>query len=255
MNLGPDEIIENILSEPLKLFSAHPEMQKLLRDMSLAVCADMNGIDPSHNLFPVLLAEKGCAQFEANFTAFLGQVQSLDSGFRVACGAGCSYCCSSHITLMPQEAFRIGLYLARNCTVDVFEDLAERCLQIEAELDRTTLEDFVGNYFRPCPFLVEDKCSIYEVRPILARNWISTDVEACIKSYNARNKITVPQNALIMIQKDLIYAGQAAYLADYGINGQICSFLPLMARIMTDFEGTYAGWLAGETLKGQLELK
>ncbi len=247
-------IVEKVLGHSLDLFREHPEMQKLLRDMSFAVCADLKGIDPEHNLFPKLLADKGIDFFEANFRAFLGQVQSLDPGFKVDCKAGCSYCCSSHITVMPQEAFNIALHLARNCSVDAFTELAEQCYAVSKELDDMTVEEFAENYFRPCPFLVDNECSIYEVRPIVARNWISTDVKACKKSYDSGNKVAVPQNSLIMVQKDLIYAGQAAYLDGFGINGQICSFIPLMGQVLADFEGTYAKWLSGDKLIGQFDL-
>lgn len=248
------ETVDRYLAQTLMLFADHPEMQKLLRDMSLAVSMDLNGMDSTHNLFPKLLADEGVRLFEANFNAILKQVQTLDPGFKPACQAGCSYCCSSHITLLPQEAFSIGLYLAGNCNVDLFSKLAEQCFDIASVLENYSLEDFAADYFRPCPFLLDKKCSIYEVRPIVCRNWISTDIDACIASFNSKNTVTVPQNSLIMVQKDVIYAGQAAYLASFGINGRICSFIPLMAQVMTDFEGTYSKWLAGEKLIGQFEL-
>lgn len=250
-----DEIVEKNLAPALKLFAEHPEMQNLLRDMSYAVCASLKGIEPSHRLFPKLLAEKGIELFEANFNAILAQIRILDPAFNVACAAGCSYCCSSHITLMPQEAFNIALHMARNFPEDIFEELSGLCCGIASELEKMSLAEFAGKYFRSCPLLVDDKCSIYDVRPVLARNWISTDLKACIASYESGNTITVPQNSLIMVQKELIYAGAAAYLDGFGINGQICSFIPLLAAAMTDFEGTYSRWLAGERLPGQFELK
>ncbi|NDV25763.1 YkgJ family cysteine cluster protein [Desulfovibrio sp. JC010] len=252
MKKSLDEVIDSILANVYPLFEEHPELKKLLRDMSLAVCADSGSISPEQELFPSLLAQKGIGLFEANFNAILGQVQSLDPAFKIACGAGCSYCCSSHITVTPQEGFHIGLHLAATRSADEFTELAEQCLAIAAGLESATLEEYAKNYFQPCPFLKADKCSIYEVRPVLARNWISTDVEACRKSFDSKNKISVPQNSLIMVQKDLIYAGQAAYLAGFNIDGNICSFMPLMAQIMTDFEGTYAKWLSGEKLAGQM---
>ncbi|WP_419778617.1 YkgJ family cysteine cluster protein [Maridesulfovibrio sp.] len=247
-----DEIIDSILENVYPLFEQHPELQKLLRDMSMAVCADSANISPDQELFPSLLAQKGIALFEANYNAILGQVQSLDPSFKIACKAGCSYCCSSHITVTPQEGFHIALHLAATRSTEEFTALAEQCVEIGVGLESTTIEEFAKNYFQICPFLKDDKCSVYDVRPVLARNWISTDVEACRKSFDSKNKISVPQNALVMVQKDLIYAGQAAYLAGFGIDGNICSFMPLMAQILTDFEGTYGKWLAGEKLNGQM---
>lgn len=246
-----DTIVNNILGHSLDLFREHPEMQKLLKDMSFAVCADLKGIDPGENLFPKLLTDKGIDFFEANFNAFLGQIQSIDPAFKIACKSGCSFCCSSHITIMPQEAFNICLHLARNYSTDAFTEIAEQCYSAAKELENTTLKKYAETYFSPCPFLIDNECSIYEVRPIVCRNWISSDVEICKQSYASKNKVTVPQNSLIMVQKDLIYAGQAAYLSEYNINGQICSFLPLLGEVMADFEGMYSRWLDGEKLEGQ----
>ncbi|GEM_PF-3641801 len=252
MNSRLNEIVDSGLAHVYSMFEAHPEMQKLLRDMSFAVCSDLGGVSPEHNLFPRLLAEKGVRFFEANFNAILGQVQSLDADFRIDCSEGCSYCCSSHITVMPQEAFNIGLHLAQKWGESDFTALAEECLETADHLEKTTLKEFTQNYFQPCPFLKENRCSIYEVRPIVCRNWISSSLEICIKSFESRNKIAVPQNAMIMVQKDLVFVGQEAYLADFGISGRIGSFLPLMAQVMTDFEGAYDRWLKGEVLTGQM---
>ncbi len=252
MNSRLNEIVDSGLAHVYTMFEAHPEMKKLLRDMSFAVCSDLGSVSPEHNLFPRLLAEKGVSFFEANFNAILGQVQSLDADFQIDCSEGCSYCCSSHITVMPQEAFNIGLHLAQKWGESDFTALAEECLETADHLEKTTLKEFTQNYFQPCPFLKENRCSIYEVRPILCRNWISTDLDACKKSFNTKNKVTVPQNALIMVQKDLVFSGQQAYLAGFGIKGGIGSFMPMLAQILTDFEGSYAKWLSGEKLDGQM---
>ncbi|WP_321402303.1 YkgJ family cysteine cluster protein [Maridesulfovibrio sp.] len=252
MSKSLDEIIDDGLAYVLPLFKEHPEMVRFLREMSMAVCADCGSITPEMQQFPLLLAEKGTALFGANFSAVLGQVENLDPEFKVVCAAGCSYCCSSHITLSPQEAFRIALHLAADRPEDEFIRLTEECLSAASEFVPGQLKVFAQSYFQPCPFLKDNRCSIYEVRPILCRNWISTDLEACRKSFNTQNKVTVPQNALIMVQKDLIFTGQQAYLAGFGIEGGIGSFMPMLAQILTDYEGSYAKWLGGEKLNGQL---
>ncbi|WP_027721300.1 YkgJ family cysteine cluster protein [Maridesulfovibrio zosterae] len=248
-----DRIVDDGLKHVLPLFEDHPEVIKFLRDMSFAVCADLNGITPEDNLFPRQLVEKGIRLFEANFDAILQQVKILDPDFELACSSGCSYCCSSHISLMPHEAFNIALYLAQNCDESEFTRYTEKCIEAAAPLEIKSLKSFVKDYFSPCPFLHENRCSIYDVRPIVCRNWISSDLNACVKSHEGQNKVVVPQNAMVMVQKDLIFTGQRAYLKKYGINGNLGSFLPLLSLIMIDFEGTYKRWLSGEVLQGQID--
>ncbi|SDL46489.1 Putative zinc-or iron-chelating domain-containing protein [Maridesulfovibrio ferrireducens] len=255
MNSSPENVINNELAHVYAMFEAHIELQKWFKDMALAVCADLKGLTPDNELFARMIADKGMRCFEANFNAVVGQISNLDPTFQVACREGCSYCCFSHITLVPQEAFNIALYLAEKLDASDFEKIVEVCVEGAEGFDSAGLHEFTMKYFRPCPFLKDNKCSIYEVRPIACRNWISHDLGPCIKSHESKDCIAVPQNAVIMIQKDLIFAGQQAFLDELGINGHIASFLPLMEQVLTDYEGTYASWLSGESLRGQMERK
>ena len=253
MNFSSDDVINNELAHIYAMFEKHAEMHDWFRDMALAVCADLKNITPDHNLFARILADKGARCFEANFDAVVGQISNLDTSFKIACTTGCSLCCFSHVAVTPQEAFNIALHLAEKFSVSEVGKTLEACTACADGYESAGLQEFSKKYFCPCPFLKDNKCSIYEVRPITCRNWISHDLEACNVSYESKNTISVPQNGMIMIQKDLIFAGQHTYLDSLGINGRIASFLPLMKQILLDYEGTYARWLAGETLLGQME--
>ncbi|SMF16163.1 YkgJ family cysteine cluster protein [Desulfovibrio gilichinskyi] len=253
MNFSSDAVISKELAHVYAMFEGHAEMQKWFNDMALAVCADLKGITPDHNLFARILADKGRHCFEGNFDVITSQISKLDPSFKIACVSGCSYCCYSHITVSPQEAFSIALHLAENFDAGVLEEIVAACAKESENFHCAGLQEFSKKYFGKCPFLKDNKCLIYEVRPIACRNWISHDLKACSASFKSENSIAVPQNAMIMIQKDLIFAGQHTYLANLGINGHIASLLPLMQQILLDYEGTYARWLAGETLPGQMD--
>jgi len=75
----------------------------------------------------------------------------------VACGKGCSDCCKMNISISRIEARAISSAAGRP-----FADLTESRRHPDAE--------FVGV---PCPFLVDDACSIYEHRPIACRKHAS----------------------------------------------------------------------------------
>lgn len=253
MNFSSDDVLSHELAHVYAMFEGHTEMQKWFKDMARAVCADLKGITPAHRLFARMIADKGRHCFEGNFNVITSQINKLDPSFKIACVSGCSYCCYSHITVTPQEAFSIALHLAEKFDTAVFEEIAEACAKESEGFHSAGLQNFSKKYFGKCPFLRDNKCIIYEVRPITCRNWISHDLQACHASYKSENSISVPQNAMIMIQKDLIFAGQHTYLESLGINGRIASLLPLMQQILLDYEGSYARWLAGETLPGQME--
>lgn len=77
----------------------------------------------------------------------------------VACSKGCSACCKMNVSISALEAERIGQATGR------------RPFQLSAA-PKYLIEEFSGV---PCPFLVNDLCSIYEARPFVCRTHHSFD--------------------------------------------------------------------------------
>lgn len=81
----------------------------------------------------------------------------------VACRAGCSHCCYVPALVPHAEAAVIGKRIGRT--------------PANARL-RTSAKGLPWGYDNPCPFLVNDQCSIYENRPTVCRAHFSLDVDA-----------------------------------------------------------------------------
>ena len=115
----------------------------------------------------------------------------------LACGKGCAACCTQSVTMTTLEGARIIAYLEhggrgselRNwwgatgkatgtvlpATTNAF---ARHCLAGETPADPVELEwDFT-----PCPFLADNLCSIYQVRPFGCRAMVST-TDCAISGY------------------------------------------------------------------------
>ena len=114
----------------------------------------------------------------------------LDSIERpVTCGEGCSYCCSQYISISTAQALVIVDYLYQNPEImsrflQNYEgwlldlEKAEQGGRILAKLEectthslmvKSTPQELLTEYAElnlACPFLAENKCSIYQVRPI-----------------------------------------------------------------------------------------
>lgn len=95
-----------------------------------------------------------------------------------ACAAGCSWCCHQQVALEPVEAIAIAHHLETNVPA---EERAAVKLRIDSLAEQTR---GMGNLAwarlkTPCAFLVDSKCSIYEVRPLRCRAVISRDAEHC----------------------------------------------------------------------------
>ena len=87
----------------------------------------------------------------------------------IACTNGCSHCCHHDVEISSLEATSISNFSGR----------AAR--PIQKSIVRTD-RPYRGS---PCPFLVKDLCSVYEVRPLVCRNHASYDVTntACLPAY------------------------------------------------------------------------
>ncbi len=76
------------------------------------------------------------------------------------CRAGCSGCCHHHLSIFPVEAAAVksAIQVLPKASQEIIKQQAVNILEQEAK----------GNPVA-CPLLVEDKCSIYNSRPIICR--------------------------------------------------------------------------------------
>jgi Fe-S-cluster containining protein len=84
------------------------------------------------------------------------------------------------VQVTPPEAFLISHYVARRQSPEARARLRERLDDTRRRLAGLSLEE-VGRRRRqfPCPFLEEDRCSIYPVRPLSCRAMHSFDLDQC----------------------------------------------------------------------------
>lgn len=85
-------------------------------------------------------------------------------GRRLACGHGCAVCCHQPIPLTPLE-FLLMRAQAR------FRLGAEQRVRLEH-----AQPDARPPGHRPCPFLLDNACTVYAVRPIACRRYLVLDV-------------------------------------------------------------------------------
>ena len=80
----------------------------------------------------------------------------------VACGKGCSDCCQMNVSISLMEAQRLAA-------------VSRKSMAVVNHPVRHSDDRFSGV---PCPFLVEDACSVYEARPYACRAHYSFDTSA-----------------------------------------------------------------------------
>jgi Fe-S-cluster containining protein len=78
----------------------------------------------------------------------------------VACKNGCAACCHMNVTISPIEAKHIETATGK----------------APAPLSQSRTHDLAEFSGKPCPFLKDSSCSIYNVRPFACRNHVSFDI-------------------------------------------------------------------------------
>lgn len=91
-----------------------------------------------------------------------------------ACRSGCAHCCHIPVTISRIEAERLGKAVgcapARPANWVLLDalDREEQVLAAQAQLQADAARS-------PCPFLENDRCSVYEHRPIACRTLVNLD--------------------------------------------------------------------------------
>lgn len=140
------------------------------------------------------------AEFQLNK---FGELAQRDQA--MGCERGCSYCCYQFVSVSPPEVFRLAVVLRQmNKRAWARGRLKEFNQQMSDATDR-------NQWFEkriPCPFLVDDQCSIYRHRPLPCRSLFSFSQERCRNATAEGAGARVgywrePQEALVTLQLGL----------------------------------------------------
>lgn len=120
-----------------------------------------------------LVADEEIAQVHARVAegASRGERKNLD------CKPGCAWCCHRVVLATIPEVLSIHSHVDLNFSDQEKKDLDVRLDKYSSNWDRAEL----AKSRVPCPFLVNDLCSIYEVRPLSCRGMNSVDVSTCVE--------------------------------------------------------------------------
>lgn len=116
-----------------------------------------------------------------------------DSTVKPACKAGCAYCCHYKVEVMAHEVFLIKDHLQQNWDASQIKDLLDAAEE-NAKVIRTLSQEQHLTTNIKCPFLVNNQCSIYSVRPFKCRNFHATNAEACEQSFNDPENLSIENN-------------------------------------------------------------
>jgi Fe-S-cluster containining protein len=98
----------------------------------------------------------------------------------IACREGCNFCCFNQVEVTPPEALLIGRYLAQNFSQAEKDDLLRRVSRSLNLKDGKSKKKIARMRQKlPCALLLDGRCSIYGVRPLVCRAMHAFAAGAC----------------------------------------------------------------------------
>lgn len=180
-------------------------------EMGLNVLDRVIRINVGYRNTPATLADiVPLAQTLSNKMTDVFKKDLAQKGTPLACAKGCAAaCCYQLIFLTVPEAFYLIEKISqmsqqkRTEIMQTCQRIAQNIktrkheyrLQTRPEDDPklTKLAKWYSTLTQPCPFLCENACMIYELRPIICRDWLVTGSDTQCKIFDSgERKITMP---------------------------------------------------------------
>ena len=165
-------------------------------------------------------------------------IEALPSKAQHACAPGCDFCCYLPVDVLAPEAFRITAHLEQTCSREALSTLVYR-LGAQGQHDFGT---------RPCVFLANGRCSIYEVRPMVCRGYNSLSKERCeAYHHDASVNLKGTKDRVAGLLAEAIEDGVIAGLEALGLDAQWYELPSAVLRALETTDGP-ARWARGEAV-------
>lgn len=165
----------------------------------------------------------------------------------IACRKGCSACCVSKVVVTAPEVIRIARWLRDHLDAAALAALGARVRAADARTRG------LGRGERalarvPCPLLVDDACSVHDVRPLLCRGWTSLDERACARHFaDPEGEPVAPAHAVAYELASAVLGGLALAARDAGRDGALLELIAAL-RIALEGEGAAERWSEGQAV-------
>ncbi|MDH4396366.1 MAG: YkgJ family cysteine cluster protein [Limnobacter sp.] len=184
---------------------------------------------PSH--YPVQWIQELHSQVD-----LLAQTAQLSTG-AFACKEGCTSCCHARVEVTPPEVFAIANYLAA-------EQEDRRPVFISRLVSRSAAPAPESHWStRPaCALLVDNRCSVYPVRPAACRKGHSYDAQAC-----KADQAELPLHYGFVLGAEVWMAGVAQGYEAAGFQSPILELCDALLKVLQNPQ-MQSDWLEGRSV-------
>ncbi len=156
---------------------------------------------------------------------------------KVECGPGCNACCYQNVEASIPEAILVSMQLS-----DPADPRRNALFETADAVAGLTQEHRIRSG-RPCPLLVEGKCSVYDNRPLICRATLSPCAQKCYAALEGKDNLQiylVPQ-FFALGDKDAL----RGICKDIGLQYDNVDLIQTVAAILRD-PTTVVRWASGE---------
>lgn len=161
------------------------------------------------------------------------------------CKEGCSYCCRKPgVLITVPELLRILSVIRSSFADEAQAALMDRARQYAAQIEGRSFNDATDESV-PCPLLVEGRCSVYAVRPLVCRGYNSTNVNSCRKAHQDASQ-RVPMFSVLKDVTDGATVGAVQQLQAAGLNDAMVDLGSALNLALAAGDEPSAAILAGD---------
>lgn len=141
------------------------------------------------------------------------QVQKVN----VDCKLYCTFCCHNQVSLTPLEIILIIDYIKNNFTKEEIKDLKLRVDSLDKSVKgMNALERKKSK--KSCALLVDNKCSVYSVRPLACKGWNSMSAKDCETAFNSGQDMNIQAFSPPLVITNSVSVGISNTLHNQGLN-------------------------------------
>ena len=161
----------------------------------------------------------------------------------IQCREGCSYCCHHYVSATVPELFVV----ARDGAARWGGDFIER-VNVANEITLGLDSDARGVTKTACPLLADNRCSIYESRPLVCRSYASFDLAKCQEDFETEGGIDrVPMPMQLHVMRAAYGLALLAALKLSGLSTVVYEMNEAVAKIV-ETPNAEARWLDGQNI-------
>ena len=191
-----------------------------------------------------------CAALSARIDTLMEKAfesfQREDEG--IACRAGCNFCCHLRVMIYPHEAIALFRYLKAHMPKEQADVVLARLIENAAHIGKAGRDGRVTTRLA-CAFLIDGRCSAYEVRPAACSGYHSLSKERCEAEYNdpAGTQDGIPVLKALRFIAAALDDGMEQALATAGLSGTRVELNTAVAALIRN-PSLIARWRSGRDL-------